>query len=319
MVKPLILREHKGRKILLENEPISIANARVGEKPFDEVWTHKRYLKEATDSKRHGRRKGRATYILLDEPIEFEGLRYNIKNIKGSGADFSDEELLIDPRYGPEERGRIHRHKGSTLTRIWGAVTQPEAEEEMETYRFLKRYLTFSPIVGLNIIPKELIENLDLEGEEPLAQLVRLSNTTIRLSDLWRREIEDVDIDPEIAARALIEFIELERELLKNSHCVKYIGEVLDNMYVDGTYTDAENFAFERLTDREQTGRAIKQLRTVHDELCKVYAENEEFDKFYRMIDKRYNTTLHQRFLEWEDDGSFEAQIDNSFGAILRD
>lgn len=204
------------------------------------------------------------------------------------------------------------------MTRIWGAVTQTDAQEEVQTYQYLKKYLTFSPIVGLNIIPKEAMENIDLEGEDSLAQLVRLSKTNIRISDIWKPQMSELEIDPEIIAKALVEFIELERLSLENNHYLEYCGKTIDNMYVDGTYTDAENFEFRKVENRAQTEGTIKQLRKIHEEFSGIFADEEEFDKFYQILDKKYNTKIGQRFREWESEEKFGAQVDNEFEEILR-
>lgn len=285
-----------------QSQQYHFAVVAVGKGEFEKIYVHPRYApKEAKKDTiiREGRAKGRTTYFDLQKAVEFEGVRYTKMNIKGVGAKWkADHE--IDPNFQPKgPQMRTWRRFNSS--RIWGGLMMPDAKEEMETYSQIKKILKFSPIVAINRVPQQIEREIKI-GKKfqdfELAQLVRLSGTELRISDLWANEAPDCLIEPERIADCAIQLIRLQIELKKQKKGFDFEGDIKDNTYVDGTITDAENFVIRRMS-REESIRIL--VRLIMD-LSDPFPLINESNRYFGRIDKTLNTKLAEIVESWEDE-----------------
>jgi hypothetical protein len=289
-------------KAMWQSQQYQFAVVAVGKGEFEKVYVHPRYLPKGVKKDiiiRNGRLKGRTTYFDLHKVVEFEGVKYTKMNIKGAGAAWKiDHE--IDPNFQPQgPQMRTRRRFNSS--RIWGGLMMPDAQEEMEIYSQIKKILKFSPIVAINRVPPQIEREIKTDKkfqDFELAQLVRLSDTELRISDLWANEAPDCPIEPEIIADCAIQLIRLQIELKKQKKGFDFEGDIKDNTYVDGTFTDAENFVIRRMS-REESIRIVARLIM---DLSDPFPRINESNRYFGRIDKTLNTKLAEIVESWEDE-----------------
>ncbi len=257
MLNPTILcEEHFGKPVLREAEAIKLARVPVnGDRLQDSILLHPRYIPSGVEHELFSARvyrRGRTVDLFLDEPIEIAGVSYGILNFKGVGAD-ADDEMVIDTDEWYEEWSPllkwIPRASGDSHGRVWGALAFEQGLDEFTAEIFHTYGIKHIPHVALNRIPRRVVNAIRrvCHGSErhDLAQLVRACKTNVRLdedsygrrpyqecTEQWIREIAEID-----AA-----LINAQVRLAKTGKMLRFIGSFAENRFIDGLFTDAENY-----------------------------------------------------------------------------
>lgn len=249
---------HYGFPVIVEDKPIAIARIPItGDQPHQCIYLHPRYVPRGVDHERievRGHRKGRTLDILLDEQFVHCGDSYGIMSIKGGGAD-ADEELVIHPKkWWKEKEGSsrwISRTRGEAdpYMRLWGAVQRKSGEKEYASDIFSSSGIPETPYIALNPIPPEISRYIGAQRGFPfdlkIVQLARLANTNIRLNmvpSIVEQERESY-LNPETLADADVAAIMAQLRLVQQGRMIARIpGIVADNRYIDGVFTDRENY-----------------------------------------------------------------------------
>ena len=284
--------EHLGHLVLRENKPIRLARIPVnGDSWQDSVILHPRYVQGGVDHEifiARVYRRGRTLDLFLDEPVVVDGAEYGILNFKGVGAK-ADRPLVIQPDdwWHKLSGGWVPRKIGDKYERVWGAVRKGEARQEFPAKLFHRYDIYHAPHLALNEIPKEVTRYIkrSVHGTERhnLVQLVRGLQTNIRCGDyelLTPEQEETVDISR--IAKEDANLINTQFALARKGKMLRFIGQLAENRYIDGRYTDAENL---------YTGE-LKWWDAVHflDDVATHFARNNNsYDrrwKYYKELEK---------------------------------
>ena len=259
--------EHLGHPVLREAKAIELARVPVnGDRLQDSVILHPRYVPQGVEHEifiARAYRRGRTIDLFLDEPITVDGVEYGILNFKGAGSNaVSDDnardvqELVIHPdKWYCGWRAVKWQKRDDPYDRVWGALTKEAAEKEYPAKIFHDYGIRHAPHVAVNEIPNEITERMREvhQGNEKhhLVQLVRALRTNIRVDDFIKRgatkyhgnveqRLEDVtDIDGA--------YIKAQINLAKKQKMIWFIGDIEENRFIDGLFTDAENFSIRDL------------------------------------------------------------------------
>ncbi len=251
--------KHFGKPILREIKPIMLARVPVnGDRLQDSVILHPRYIPSGVEHELFSARvyrRGRTVDLFLDEPIEIAGVSYGILNFKGVGATPDDEhdELLIntDKWYDPQHHRWVPRGKGDPFGRVWGALTLECGQDEFPAEIFHTYGIKHVPHVALNRIPRRVVNAIRrvCHGSErhDLAQLVRACKTNVRLDEFslsnGRRPYSEDTVQ---SIREIAEIdaavINAQVSLAKNGKMLSFVGAFIENRFIDGLFTDEENY-----------------------------------------------------------------------------
>jgi len=254
------LQQHHGYPVLREAEPIELAVIQVGSRSPDRIiYLHPRYVPSGFPHERVSARvyrRGRTLDLFLEEPLEIDGKEYGILNFKGVGAE-ADKPLMISPDLWWYDKA-VHiifrscwDKKQPDNNRVWGAVTRGQADYEYFNVVLARYGIPHSPHLAVNHIPSEIAEQIRKveEGEQyhDLAQIVRAQQTNLRIIDKptgfeKRRKLYTT---PEAFAEIDARVIKAQLELQKQGVVLKFDGEVVYNRFIDGTFTDLENYSLE--------------------------------------------------------------------------
>ncbi len=265
MERPIELTYHLGYPVLIETREIELARVPVnGERLQDSVILHPRYVPKGVEHELFTARvyrRGRTLDLFLDEPITFNGVQYGILNFKGVGAD-ADRDLVIQPEkwYKPRITDSwpflvetwVPRKSADDFGRIWGALTKGKARREFPARLFQDYHFQYAPHLALNEVPREITEYINYvehgKGRHKLVQLVRGLQINIRFENS-RDALRDLkyDIDLEAIASADAKLFETQVLLGQRGKMIRLTGNVMGNRFLNGDFTDAENYCVDEL------------------------------------------------------------------------
>lgn len=243
--------EHLGHLVLRENKAIRLARVPVnGDRLQDSVILHPRYIPKGVDHEifiARVYRRGRTLDLFLDEPVVVDGTEYGILNFKGVGAN-ADRPLIIQPDdWWRKQIGIwVPRKMGDKYGRVWGGLTKGKARREFPARLFHEYGIYHAPHLALNEVPAEITRYIkrSVHGTERhnLVQLVRGLQTNIRFDNyhlLTREQEKQVDIP--LIAKEDANLINTQFALARKGQMLGFIGQLSENRFIDGRYTDAEN------------------------------------------------------------------------------
>ena len=257
---------HFGQAALVEIEPIQIAKIPVkGEDYQNCAFVHPRYAPKTLPHEIievRGFRRGRTLDILLDEPIEFHGKKYGILNVKGAGADkvnkqYNFRDMVLDPTEDAQAK------------RKWGMVKIGAGQEEFYC-RILARagipHIYYTSMISVPLEVEEKVVQIHGGERQGAVQLQRLCQTNVRM-DLLELYIHDIEndvaqveeerkimwmewsdhIETRKIAIADAAFISAQIKLALRDQGIDSNGGFIDNRFIDGCFTDSENYYKTRL------------------------------------------------------------------------
>ena len=246
-----------GNAVIIEDEPIEVARVPVYSTNVDKTPYHRSvfvrpdYVPEGVPHeviKVEGLIRGRTLDIKLKNPFTFEGVEYTILNFKGVGAEHHDEEMIINPAKWYSDNS-TQQLPGLPL-RMWGGVGKTEGKNDFYDQIFAGYGIPEITHVALHDMPSEITSNIrriygSSRSRRPLCQIVRASNTNVRMSDV----IKEKDfynlrehVDPEKLASIDADVIEMQKRLARNGEMVMTAGHISENRLIDGTFVDSENY-----------------------------------------------------------------------------
>ncbi len=296
--------EHLGHPVRREHTSIELARVPVnGEQLQDSIILHPRYVPKDIEHELFTARvyrRGRTLDLFLDEPIVVDGTEYGILNFKGVGADVVDyddardnQELIIHPdnwHVNWHDQKWLPRKTVDPFDRVWGALTKKAAAKEYPAEIFHQYGIRHAPHVALNEIPKSIINNIrrvhDGDERHYLVQLVRALRTNVRVGDFQEKNarkyhdnieqrIEDVtDIDTA--------YINAQISLMRKGKMIWFLGAIEENRFIDGLFTDAENYSIRDLDLSEVSLFVYQIIRSSVDVI--LYGASREY--YERLSDK---------------------------------
>lgn len=247
------LYRDNGELILLESKKIQIATYPKGARLEDSIIVHPRYAnkKDFDIIEVRGYRSGRTIDIILPMPYYRDGENYDIINIKGVGASTHKERMIIDPERWfshKENKWTPFNESHASLGRRWGMLDTYAGTLEYSNNIFEKFGIAQVPHLALNHAPKGV---LPFDG---VTQLVRGLKTNVRcdndFADGWLQEqYVSADTFSNIDAK----IFKVQKELFKEHKTIAQpIGRVMANRYLDGTFTDMENYTIKHYADEKE-------------------------------------------------------------------
>jgi len=228
-----------------------------GEALKDCILTHPRYVKRGIKHEMlrvNGLRNGRTIDVLLDEPFSFGGKEHWVMNFKGVGAN-AVEPMIIHPTgwfVWNESKLRGHwtsREDGDPFGRVWGAVQKDEAAREINEDVMQPLGIPIVSHVQGNTMPMEIVAQIcklamKEDARLQLSQVVRACRTNMRM------EMAGILDDASAAKIDFARFGEIDARIVdtqlwhaQNNERLYASGDILSNRYVDGIFTDSENYA----------------------------------------------------------------------------
>ena len=254
---------------IIEKKPIELAAIRINGGPSlagkpigantlkDCLLVHPRYVGKRIDHeiiKVRGWRNGRTIDILVDEPYMAEGKEFPILNFKGVGAN-SDRPMVIHPTgwyrriASSSGYGVWASRKQDIFKRYFGASTRKAALSEMNEDVFVSTGIPSVVNLQVNPFPRSLNNKIcAVEGSDArfprLAQLVRPSQTNLRMANavvLSDSELQSINASrfAEIDSQLIL----LQLKLAKEGRMIISEGDIITNRFIDGVFTDSENYA----------------------------------------------------------------------------
>ncbi len=255
--------DHFGYPILREIKQIELARVPVnGNRLQDSVILHPRYVPGGVDHEIFSARvyrRGRTLDLFLDEPVIVDGTEYGVLNFKGVGAD-AERDLVIQPEKWYALRSLVDglvetwvpRKTADDFNRVWGALTKGKARREFPARLFHDYHLKHAPHLALNEVPEEITTRIhEVEkgkGRHKLVQLVRGLQTNVRFdnTDVIPRNAE-YRVDIEAIASADAELFKRQVCLGRQGKMIRLTGNIAGNRFVNGDFTDAENYCVDDL------------------------------------------------------------------------
>jgi len=243
--------------ILLEAEKILIATHPKGADLAESIIVHPRYANKKNFDivEIKGYRNGRNIDILLPMPVYLDGEFYNIINIKGVGASTHDANMVIDPErwydWNNKQWMSFNESKAS-LGRRWGMLDTYAGTAEYSNNVFLNLGIEQVPHLRINHAPPGI---LPFEG---VTQLVRGLKTNVRCdNDFANGWLQKQYISGEMFSHIDAKVFAAQKELFKEHKAITQpIGRVIANRYLDGKYTDMENYFIKQYGEEKELIRA---------------------------------------------------------------
>lgn|GEM_PF-4204624 len=263
--RKLTVKTHFGFPTVIEEEPIVLA--RVKNLTGGTAFCHPRYAPDGkqdiieTDAYRHGR----SIDMVLKEPEGRGKNRVTILNVKGAGAD-ADEPLVIHPNLWWDQKEGDPMPKWVAREdvgeqRYWGAVTAEMGRVEFREQVLSGLGIPITPYLKMIRVPSSVIGKIaEIHGMmiPNLVQLTRSFRTNIRKS-LFHEVKEPLELvkalmpyyRTDLIIAADCAFINALLRLAKEGKRIYFNGAIVDNRFMDGMFTDEENFAIRDFTLRE--------------------------------------------------------------------
>jgi len=265
----------EGKPIVIEKEKITVAavplngssplgkNGKLrGDRLKDCIIVHPRYV----DGMKHellkveGLRNGRTIDILLGEPFCFGAEEHWVMNFKGVGAN-AVEPMVIHPTKWFEwnESKHIGKWMGREFCdlfgRAWGAVRTAEARTEINGDVMQPLGIPMVAHVQANRMPVGIMNEIcRCHGESGdrllLSQVVRACRTNMRMGmadALGPSKAAQIDVEKFGKIDAAV--IDTQLWYAQKGSRLYSSGDILSNRYVDGTFTDSENYAVRGFDD----------------------------------------------------------------------
>ncbi len=319
--------EHLGHLVLRENKPIRLARIAVnGDRLQDSVILHPRYVQGGIDHEifiARVYRRGRTLDLFLDEPITVDGIEYGILNFKGVGAQ-ADRPLVIQPDdWWHKQSGTwVPRKIGDRYGRVWGALTKGKTRREYPARLFHEYGISHAPHLALNEIPKEVTQYIrrSVHGTEKhnLVQLVRGLQTNIRFDnyDLLTEEQIEQSVDIPLIAKGDANLINTQFALARKGKMLAFMGQLSENRFIDGRYTDAENLYrgdfkwWDAVNFVEDVATHFARSDKWYGQKWKYYRELETETglPFFSMTEPHYSRKLLMRELDRVTEGRYRGQ-----------
>ncbi len=276
--RKVLIRSHFGYPVFVEEKPLQLARISItGDKLQDSVILHPRYVPSSVEHELisvYGYRRGRTVDILLEEPLEIEGKQYGVLNFKGVGAD-ADADMQIHPTLWWHNYSFVPPF--DIFGRTWGAVTTEEAQSEFVDQKSVVEQagIVCNPHIIANEVPSSVCDMVQKfyyyrRADFFLSQLVRAQQTNIRSGDIEDLESSQINFDifhqnknlgcyetlATIDACAINSF----QSLLKEGKSIYSDGLVADNRFLNGIFTDQENYKIRSIKDIDFALRFVTSL-----------------------------------------------------------
>lgn len=254
-----VIETHHGHPVLREVEPIEIAIVPVtGRALHESIILHPRYVPNSVPhrvEKMRVYRRGRTLDVFLDEPVEHDGNEYGVLNFKGVGADTYCEDMVVHPTLWYTERGWVPANRCHVShDRQWGIMRRTELDAEYASRLLEDLGISQVPHFSANPIPDGIRQMIGQQYQNPpdhSGQLVRPLHTNIRQADHEYHHVVLINN----ALPELSRYVDLERLasidaavfnaqclLAKQGKILTIDGIIPDNRYLDGRFTDLENY-----------------------------------------------------------------------------
>lgn len=236
---------------LIESENILIAQYPKGASLGEGIIVHPRYANKRDFDmiEIKGYRNGR-TIDILTMPHYKEGEWYNLINIKGVGAWTKDEPMVMNQEswYMLKEDKWVPFHEvmDRSLGRRWGMLDAYAGQLEYKNNLFSDNGLSQTPHMALNTMPEGI---LSFDG---VTQLVRGLQTNIRCHEWDGHAFQRKYINPQDFSNIDAKVFEFQKRLFKDQKTVKFIGNIPSNRYIDGNFTDMENYSITNISNQEE-------------------------------------------------------------------
>ncbi len=272
---------HLGYPVLREAKAIELARVPVnGDRLQDSVILHPRYVPNEVEHEiftARVYRRGRTLDLFLDEPIVVNGMEYGILNFKGVGANVVNDdnardyqELIIHPDnwyVSWHSQKWLPRKTMDSFDRVWGALTGDAAEKEYPAAIFHDYGIKHAPHIALHEIPEEITNTIRRahNGSERhhLVQLVRALRTNVRVDDFKKRTIPKCHGNIEQRIKEITDidaaYINAQISLAEKGKMIYFIGKIIENRFIDGLFTDAENFSIRDL-DLFEVANSVREM-----------------------------------------------------------
>ncbi|MBI5223581.1 hypothetical protein HY990_04110 [Candidatus Micrarchaeota archaeon] len=244
--RDLVVLRRNGVLVHVQREPLEMARVALGPSLTESIFVHPRYVPASVPFelvKLTGRVVGRTVDVFTDEPILVGSTVLSALNFKGVGADTPEIDLLIDPKQ-TFDAGRSPR--SSATERIWGALLTREVYTETVLPDLSSNGIPFSPTLGSNHLPAQII-NLITSGQSVrLSQVVRgLLGTNIRMNELpLVPSSERLDLlDHVVLAQIDAKIVSIVIRRFAYGSAILSTSRMDENRYCDGTLTDASNYS----------------------------------------------------------------------------
>jgi len=310
MAKAVVKRDYFGYPILREERPLTLARIPIhSDRLEDSVIVHPRYVPSGVEHElltTRVYRRGRSLDFFLDEPIVVDGEEYGILNFKGVGRD-ARRNLVINPdrwyswvfvTTGLFKKGWKPREQVDPYDRIWGAVRPQKAQREYPAKVFKEYDFRYAPHIQLNSVPQKIAAQIrkveKAKERHQYVQLVRALKTNIRIDDPERNGvIQHVKTPffcrdaPERLAEIDTSVINAQLQLAERGKMIRLTGCIPDNRYIDGLFTDAENYVIDRFEHSSSEYLIKGIIQSSQDVLSPNFlrAEEEYFAKMETLIE----------------------------------
>jgi len=180
-----------------------------------------------------------------------DGWHYNLINVKGVGAwAAKNEPMMINPEswYIRREDKWVPFHEvmDKSLGRRWGMLDAYAGQLEYKNNIFSDNGISQTPHMAFNTLPGGV---LPFDG---VTQLVRGIHTNIRCHEWDSREFQEKYIEPLDFSIIDAKVFEFQKRLFRDQKAVKFIGNMPSNRYIDGNFTDMENYSITSISDEKE-------------------------------------------------------------------
>jgi hypothetical protein len=244
--------------IQLESNPVVLATTKDAGDFHDghkNIVFHPRYalsLEDITLLIIKGFANGRTLDILLPGACVYqEDQAYSLLNIKGVGAHALEPLQVEQNSWFNRKEGKFVPFESimdKSLGRRWGLIDTYEATREYKNNLFNQLGLPQVPHISLNEVPEDIFP---FKGT---SQLVRGIKTNVRLDDIFLISVPALQkyVDEEKITDIDKKYFEVQKELAKeNKQLISVMGRIANNRYIDGAFTDMENYAIKTFKTRE--------------------------------------------------------------------
>jgi hypothetical protein len=240
-----------GKLWLLDSKPILLAKYPKKVPIENSILFHPRYVNDSAKAdvdfiKVKGLNQGRTLDIVLRSNAQLGNDSFDFINVKGVGA-YGDDNLQVEQNswFDLETKTFVPFESvmNKSLGRRWGLVDTYEAKREFGNNLFSD--LGISQIVHglLNTTPEQIFP---FQGT---SQLVRGIKTNVRCDDyliIFDSTLQDRFINQADFAKIDAAFLEAQKSLVKqNKLLISVMGRISNNRYIDGSFTDMENYKIE--------------------------------------------------------------------------
>lgn len=276
---------------LLNSEPILLAKYPKNTPIHKSVLFHPRYVSDSAKDKVDfikvkGLNQGRTLDVVLSLDVQFGNDLFDFINIKGVGA-FGNDVLQADQNSWYDQKTKnfipFENIMDKSFGRRWGLVDTYEAKREFENNLFSD--------LGLPQIVHGLLNETpdDVFPFPGTSQLVRGLKTNVRCDNpfiVFSYFLQEGFINQAHFAMIDSRFLEVQKNLAKeNKLLISVMGRISNNRYIDGFFTDMENYKVELFDSKDKL--LAKATSSVMGLIaCSYLVMSEHKDKLYNYFEQ---------------------------------